>query len=103
MERYLVISTDCHAGLPPGGYRAYLDPQHRERFDAGMKLQLAMAKESRKTLLVEEFNEKWRQGHEQLLAGAWMKIGGMIVALTAFGIVFYRWYQVSETGRIPAD
>ena len=40
---------------------------------------------------------------DQLLAGAWMKIGGMIVALTAFGIVFYRWYQVSETGRIPAD
>ena len=34
MERYLVISTDCLAGLPPGGYREYLDPQYRERFDA---------------------------------------------------------------------
>ena len=32
MTRHLVISADCHAGLPPGGYRAYLDPQHREAF-----------------------------------------------------------------------
>lgn len=33
---------------------------------------------------------------DQLLAGAWMKIGGMIVALIAFGVAFYRWYQASE-------
>ena len=33
MDRYLVISTDCHAGLPPGGYREYLDPQYRQAFD----------------------------------------------------------------------
>ena len=53
MDRYLVISTDCHAGLPPGGYREYLDPQYRERFDAALQLQLNRAKESRKTMLVE--------------------------------------------------
>ncbi len=52
MERHLVISTDCHAGLPPGAYREYLDPQYRERFDAEVKLQLEIAKESRKTMLV---------------------------------------------------
>ena len=27
MDRYLVISSDCHAGLPPERYRDYLDPQ----------------------------------------------------------------------------
>ena len=29
MDRYLVISSDCHAGLPPERYREYLDPQYR--------------------------------------------------------------------------
>src|SRR5213596_446772 len=71
MGRHLVISTDCHAGLPPGGYRDYLDPQYRERFDAALKLQLAMAAESRKMMLVEEINKKWREGHEPELTGAW--------------------------------
>ena len=69
--RYLVISTDCHAGLPPGGYREYLDPQYRERFDAALQLQRDMAKESRKAMLVEEINAEWREGHEDLLSGAW--------------------------------
>ena len=34
MDRYLVISSDCHAGLPPERYRDYLDPQYREAYDA---------------------------------------------------------------------
>jgi len=71
MTRHLVISTDGHAGLPPGGYREYLDPQYRERFDVALELQLAAARESRKQMLVEEINAKWRIGHEQELTGAW--------------------------------
>ena len=42
MERYLVISTDCHAGLPPGGYREYLDPQYREHFDVEIGVEIAL-------------------------------------------------------------
>jgi predicted TIM-barrel fold metal-dependent hydrolase len=34
MTRYLVISADCHAGPLPGEARAYVDPDHREAFDA---------------------------------------------------------------------
>ena len=30
---------------------------------------------------------------DQILAGALMKIVGMAVAMTAFGVSFYRWYQ----------
>ena len=30
---------------------------------------------------------------DQLLAGAMMKLVGMAVAITAFGVSFYRWYQ----------
>ncbi len=70
MDRYLVISTDCHAGLPPGGYREYLDPQYRERFDAALKIQRDIAKESRKTMLVEEINARWREGHDTVCDGA---------------------------------
>lgn len=33
MDRYLVISSDCHAGLRPEEYRGYLDPQYREALD----------------------------------------------------------------------
>jgi len=71
MERHLVISTDCHAGLPPGAYREYLDPQYRERFDAEITVQLETAKQSRKTMLVEDINAEWRKGREEMLTGAW--------------------------------
>jgi putative membrane protein len=33
---------------------------------------------------------------DQLLAGAMMKLVGMSVAMIAFGISFYRWYQATE-------
>jgi putative membrane protein len=33
---------------------------------------------------------------DQLLAGCMMQIIGMSVAMTAFGIAFYRWYMHSE-------
>ena len=39
MDRHLVISSDCHAGLPPERYRDYLDPAHREVFDAARPIQ----------------------------------------------------------------
>ena len=37
MSRLLVISADCHAGLPPERYRDYVDPQYREVFDAALE------------------------------------------------------------------
>jgi predicted TIM-barrel fold metal-dependent hydrolase len=71
MSRQLVISTDCHAGLPPGEYREYLDPAYRERYAADVRVQLEQARETRKLMLVEEINEKWREGREVGLTGAW--------------------------------
>ncbi|MCK8643097.1 amidohydrolase family protein [Mycobacterium colombiense] len=37
MERYTVISADCHAGADLLGYREYLDPQYRDEFDGWAK------------------------------------------------------------------
>lgn len=71
MSRMLFVSSDCHAGLPPGEYRPYLDSRFRERYDADVAVQLEYAKENRKVMLVEDINAKWRQGIEKDLTGAW--------------------------------
>ncbi len=71
MDRYIVISSDCHAGLPPEQYRGYLDPQYRELFDQSLPVQIAQIKKVEKTMLVQEINEQWRKGIEQALTGAW--------------------------------
>jgi len=71
MDRYLVVSSDCHAGLPPEQYRDYLDPQHRETFDAALPIQIEQTKLASRKFLVEEINEEWRRGNEAGLSGAW--------------------------------
>ena len=53
--RHLVISSDCHAGLPPERYRDYLDPKYRARFDAEIAAQIAQRKQAAKLFLVDEF------------------------------------------------
>ena len=70
-ERYLVVSTDGHAGLPPHEYRDYLDPQYRERFDEVLQAEIAQRQEREKTFLIKEYNEKWRAGNVGKLAAAW--------------------------------
>jgi predicted TIM-barrel fold metal-dependent hydrolase len=70
-ERYLVVSTDGHAGLLPEKYRDYLDPQHRERFDREIGAEVAARVAREKDFLIDEFNEKWRAGNGAKLAAAW--------------------------------
>lgn len=71
MDRYLVISSDCHAGLPPQRYRDYLDPQYRETFDAALPIQLEQTQAISEQFLVKEINDQWREGREAALSGAW--------------------------------
>jgi predicted TIM-barrel fold metal-dependent hydrolase len=71
MDRYLVISSDCHAGLLPEKYRDYLDPKYREAFDIALPIQLQMTREAAKKFLVDAINEDWRKGRERGLSGAW--------------------------------
>jgi hypothetical protein len=42
MERYLVISSDTHAGPPSEAYRDYVDPEFREAFDRDLEQSLAL-------------------------------------------------------------
>jgi predicted TIM-barrel fold metal-dependent hydrolase len=71
MDRYLVISSDCHAGLPPERYRDYLDPQYREEFDRQHAARLAMLDKAGQRLEMAEETAKWAQDKGEGLSGAW--------------------------------
>ncbi len=71
MERYLVISSDFHAGLPPDQYRDYLDPKYRDAFHIALPIQIAETQKAAKKFLVADTNAEWRQGIEKPLTGAW--------------------------------
>ncbi len=69
--RHLVVSSDCHAGLPPERYRDYLDPKYRARFDEDLALRTAQREAAAKLFLVDEFNARWRAENWTGLTGAW--------------------------------
>ncbi len=71
MSKYLVISSDCHAGLPPERYRDYVDPEYRETFDLALPVQMEMLSQASEKFLVADINREWRRGRERQLAGAW--------------------------------
>lgn len=61
MTRYMVVSSDGHAGPPAARYREYLDPAYRDAFDAHQEqtrqlLELARGDKSR-----DEFVKKWEK------------------------------------------
>jgi predicted TIM-barrel fold metal-dependent hydrolase len=71
MSRVIVISSDCHAGLPPERYRDYVSPKYRETFDVALPLQLEEVREMSRKFLVADINTEWRKGRDQALSGAW--------------------------------
>jgi predicted TIM-barrel fold metal-dependent hydrolase len=71
MDRYLVISSDGHAGPRPEVYRDYLDPQHREAFDQQHAIRMEMLKQASEKLEMMQESAKWAQGKDYGLAGAW--------------------------------
>jgi predicted TIM-barrel fold metal-dependent hydrolase len=71
MDRYLVISSDGHAGPHAAEYRDYVDPKFRDAFDFALPIQIQMTEQAAKSFLVEDVNREWRKGREHELAGAW--------------------------------
>lgn len=71
MDRFMVVSADCHAGLPPQQYRDYLDPEYREIFDREYTAQRQAAEDLSKTLFLDDFNVPWRRKNAHGLIGAW--------------------------------
>jgi predicted TIM-barrel fold metal-dependent hydrolase len=71
MDRYLVISSDCHAGLQPERYRDYLDPQFRDEFDRQHAARMAMLQQAGAMLEMAEESASWAEGKADGLSGAW--------------------------------
>ena len=70
MDRYIVVSSDCHAGLPGAKYRDYLDPKYREMFDMALPIQEEKIQMAEKSFLIQEINDEWRKDIQQELTGA---------------------------------
>lgn len=71
MHRYLVISADCHAGLPNEQYRDWLDPQYRDAFDTELAERSRMLEMAQRGLLNKEFAQEWSEENEEGLRGGW--------------------------------
>jgi len=71
MDRYMVISSDGHAGPRPEVYRDYLDPRHREEFDRQHAARIAMLASVSERLEMAEESAKWAKEKEVGLSGAW--------------------------------
>lgn len=71
MDRYLVISSDGHAGPRPEVYREYLDPRHREEFDVQHAARMAALEQAGEMLEMRQESQRWAQGKEHGLEGAW--------------------------------
>src|SRR4051812_38780300 len=68
-QRYLVISSDCHAGLPNEEYRPYLDPEYLDAFDDSLERRKQAAASS--AMGNKDFEEKWFGENEEGLRGGW--------------------------------
>ncbi len=70
-DRYLVISSDCHAGLPGAKYREWVDPEYREMFDVAFPIQEAEVARLTRKFMPDEFKEAWRRDTGDGWHGAW--------------------------------
>ena len=70
-DRYLIISADCHAGLPNAQYREWLDPSVHEAFDAALTARKKQQEAAMQGFLNEEFAEEWKAENEEGLRGSW--------------------------------
>ena len=72
MSRYVVISSDCHAGLPNAQYRDWLDPKHHQAFDDEQAARVVLEQELKaRGMRNEEFAEEWERENEEGLRGGW--------------------------------
>src|SRR4051812_35951423 len=70
-DRYLVISSDCHAGLPNAQYRDWLDPEYRDRFDQHLADRTRMMELASRGVLNEEFAGEGERENAEGLQGGW--------------------------------
>ena len=70
-DRVVVVSTDCHAGLPIAEYRPYVEKQYHEMLDVAVPVQVEMMDKAESSFLIKEVNDAWRAPIKERLKGAW--------------------------------
>jgi predicted TIM-barrel fold metal-dependent hydrolase len=70
-DPYMIISSDCHAGLPNAEYRDWLDPEYRDAFDTHLTERTRMLELAQRGILNEEFAAEWEEENAEGLRGGW--------------------------------
>jgi len=70
-DRLIVVSSDCHAGLPIADYKPYLDKKYHETMDMAVPVTVEMLQKAEESFLIKEINDDWRAPIQQQLTGAW--------------------------------
>ncbi len=70
-DRLIVVSTDCHAGLPIADYKPYVESKYHEMMDVAVPITVEMLEKSESSFLIKEINDAWRAPIQQELTGAW--------------------------------
>jgi predicted TIM-barrel fold metal-dependent hydrolase len=70
-DRYLIISSDTHAGLPDAEYEQYLDPQYRDAFHDDLKARHEMRAAMNAARGEVQFVKDWYEENEEGLEGSW--------------------------------
>ena len=71
-DRLIVVSSDCHAGLPIAEYKPYIAEKYHEMVDMAVPITIEMSQKASESFLIKEINDEWRQGIETELTGAWV-------------------------------
>jgi predicted TIM-barrel fold metal-dependent hydrolase len=69
MDRYIVVSSDCHAGLPMAAYRNYLEAQYLDLFDQLLPIEQAAIDEKNQVVVPDP--SLWSEEAQRQLKGAW--------------------------------
>ena len=97
MDRYLVISSDGHVGLPPEKYRDDLEQKFHAEFDVAIAKEIKAREEREKLFLINDFNTKWRAKVGDGLEGA----AGLLAARS--GATVLPVAVLGGSGRHPGD
>ena len=71
MDRYLVISSDGHAGPRPEVYRGYLDAKYRDEFDRQNQARMDALELAGERLEMRQESQAWASDKAEGLSGAW--------------------------------
>ena len=59
-DHLIVVSADCHAGLPIADYKPYVESKYHEMMDMAVPITIEMMDKAESTFLIKEINDAWR-------------------------------------------